>query len=134
MSPHTGVPTIIVAAAVIESSGMFLVTRRPRGVHLEGLWEFPGGKCEPGEALSACLKREILEELDAIISVGHELLTISHQYPDRTVELHFFRCELGREPRPLLGQEMQWVRREELTGLEFPPADRELIARLKTQP
>ena len=55
------------------------------------------------------------------------MFTTTHGYPDRRVELHFFRCELLGEPRPQLGQEMRWVRREELAALEFPPADAELI-------
>jgi mutator protein MutT len=120
-------PRIVVAAAVIEHDGTFLLTRRLRGVHLEGCWEFPGGKCEDGEPHAACLQREIVEELDARVRVGREVCTISHSYPDRVVELHFFACELLGEARPVLGQEMRWVRREELASLEFPPADEELI-------
>jgi 8-oxo-dGTP diphosphatase len=120
-------PRIVVAAAVIEHDGTFLLTRRLRGVHLEGCWEFPGGKCEDGEPHAACLQREIVEELDAPVRVGREVFTISHSYPDRVVELHFFACELLGEARPVLGQEMRWVRREELASLEFPPADEELI-------
>jgi 8-oxo-dGTP diphosphatase len=99
-------------------------------VHLEGCWEFPGGKCEEGEPHAACLEREIAEELDAPVRVGREVLAISHSYPDRTVELHFFACDLLGEARPVLGQEMRWVRRDELAALEFPPADRELIRML----
>ena len=121
------VTTIVVTAAVIERDGRFLVTRRQQGVHLEGLWEFPGGKCEAGEALDACLVRELREELDVGASVGRELFTITHDYPDRRVELHFLACALTGEPRPLLGQEMRWVAREDLAALEFPPADAELI-------
>jgi 8-oxo-dGTP diphosphatase len=124
-------PVIVVTAAVIEQRGRFLVTRRQRGVHLEGYWEFPGGKCEPGETLAACLAREILEELDTAVGVGVELFSVSHSYPERVVELHFFACELIGEPQPVLGQEMRWVRREDLAQLEFPPADAELIARLQ---
>jgi 8-oxo-dGTP diphosphatase len=120
-------PRIVVAAAVIEHDGTFLLTRRMRGVHLEGCWEFPGGKCDDGEPHAACLQREIVEELDAPVRVGREVLTISHSYPDRVVELHFFACDLLGEARPVLGQEMRWVRREELASLEFPPADEELI-------
>jgi 8-oxo-dGTP diphosphatase len=127
MTETPGAPLIVVTAAVIERDGMFLVTRRPRGVHLEGYWEFPGGKCEAGEAFSSCLSREIREELDTAIRVGLELFSIAHPYPDRVVELHFFACELAGEPRPMLGQEMRWVRREELALLEFPAADAELI-------
>lgn len=127
----SGAPVIVVTAAVIERDGAFLVTRRPRGVHLAGCWEFPGGKCEQGETFEACLEREILEELDTAIRVGPELLSIAHPYPERVVELHFFRCELAGEPRPVLGQEMRWVRREDLAQLEFPPADEELIELLR---
>ena len=124
--------TIVVTAAVIERDGRFLVTRRPKGTHLEGVWEFPGGKCDPGETLTACLAREILEELDVRSRIGAEVFTTKHDYPERSVELHFFRCELLGEPRPVLGQDMQWVRREDLAALEFPPADAELIRILQT--
>ena len=118
---------IVVTAAVVEHDGSYLVTRRQKGVHLEGFWEFPGGKCDRDETLKVCLARELHEELDVPSRVGEEIFTTTHQYPDRSVELHFFRCELLGEPRPQLGQEMRWVKREELAALEFPPADAELI-------
>jgi 8-oxo-dGTP diphosphatase len=129
--PDTG--PIVVAAAVIERDGRFLLTRRLRGVHLEGCWEFPGGKCEPGESHRSCLEREIMEELAAAIRVGREIFAITHRYPDRAVELHFFECALLAEPIPMLGQAMRWVAREELTSLDFPPADKELIEVLSLQ-
>ena len=122
--------TIVVTAAVIEIDGRFLVTRRQPGVHLEGFWEFPGGKCDKDEPLRVGLARELLEELDVASRIGGELFTTTHTYPDRSVELHFFRCELLGEPRPQLGQDIRWVPREELAGLEFPPADAELIKNL----
>jgi len=122
--------TLVVAAAVIEDGGRYFVTRRHAGVHLEGYWEFPGGKCEPGESIPACLAREIMEELGAEIAVGAEIFTVTHDYPERSVELHFLACRLLSDPSPLLGQEMQWVERETLPTLRFPPADDELIARL----
>jgi mutator protein MutT len=117
----------VVTAAVVRRGGTFLVTRRPRGVHLEGYWEFPGGKCEPGEPLEACLRREIAEELGVGVRVGRKILEVAHDYPDRTVELHFFDCELAGEPVPLIGQEVRWADRDDLGRLEFPPADAELI-------
>jgi mutator protein MutT len=119
--------TTVVAAAVVEIDGRLLITRRLKGAHLEGFWEFPGGKCDDGETLQECLARELSEELDVPSRVGAEILSTTHAYPERSVELHFFRCELFGEPRPVLGQEMRWVRRDELTALEFPPADAELI-------
>lgn len=121
---------IVVTAAVIERDGSFLVTRRPSGVHLAGYWEFPGGKCEGGESHVASLEREIAEELDTGVVVGREVFAVAHAYPDRVVELHFFDCRLTGEPRAVLGQEVRWVRREELTSLPFPPADEELIRSL----
>jgi mutator protein MutT len=120
-------PRIVVTAAVIERGGCFLVTRRLRGSHLEGCWEFPGGKCDAHEGLEACLVREIEEELGTGAHVGRQIFTIEHAYPERVVELHFFECALTGDPRPLLGQEMQWARREDLKTLEFPAADAELL-------
>jgi mutator protein MutT len=118
---------IIVVAAVIEDDGAFLVTRRQAGVHLEGLWEFPGGKIDPSETHAEALKREIKEELDTDVDVRELVFTTSHAYPEVTVTLYFYRCRLKGVPRPLLGQDMRWVARAELPSLGFPPADEELI-------
>ena len=120
-------PGIVVLAGVIERDGKLLVTRRLEGTHLSGYWEFPGGKCEPGEAHESCLEREILEELDVSAEVGGEILVTEHTYPSRTVRLHFRWCRIQGDPRAVLGQEMRWITREELRGLQFPEADRELI-------
>lgn len=118
---------VIVVAAVIEDNGRFLVTRRPAGVHLGGLWEFPGGKTTAAESHSAGLRREIREELAVDVHV-HELIhETTHQYPDRVVSLYFYRCTIADAPSAALGQEMRWVDARELQTLEFPPADVELI-------
>ena len=130
MATDSRPPRIEVTAAVIERDGAFLLTRRLDGTHLEGCWEFPGGKRHAGETLPECLAREIREELDAAIVVSDLILTTAHNYPERTVELHFFRCTLVTEPRPVMGQEMRWVPRGELPGLPLPPADDELVRRL----
>jgi len=124
--------SLVVTAAVVERDGRFLVTRRLKGVHLEGCWEFPGGKCEPGESLPACLRRELREELAVDAEIGDEILSTSHAYPERRVELHFFTATLRGEPSPQQGQEMQWIARERLRELELPPADDELVALLMT--
>ena len=121
---------IIVVAAVIEEGGAYLVTRRPEGTHLAGLWEFPGGKIDPPETHIQALRREIREELDADVSVDGLVLHTTHAYADRTVALYFYRCTLAGQPRPALGQQMRWVPRIELASLDFPPADAELIRRL----
>ncbi len=124
-------PTVEVAAAVIEAGGRYLITRRVKG-HLEGLWEFPGGKVRPGETLPQCLQREVKEELGVEISVGEKIETVTWQYPERTVVLHFFRCDLaGREITPQEGQAFAWAAPEELDRYQFPPADASLIRRLR---
>jgi mutator protein MutT len=121
---------VIVVAAVIEENGRFLVTRRLHGTHLAGYWEFPGGKVHHGESHEAALAREISEELSSGVSQLRQVFRASHAYPERTVELHFYRCELTGTPRPMLGQELRWIARGEFASMEFPPADAELIAAL----
>ena len=119
--------TLIVVAAIVEDHGRYFVTRRQKGAHLEGLWEFPGGKIEGGESLEDGLRRELKEELGTVVEVGEEIFTVTHDYADRSVELHFLSCTFLNAPVALLGQEMRWVARDELTSLKFLPADDELI-------
>jgi mutator protein MutT len=116
-----------VLAAVIEREGRFLITRRLQDTHLSGYWEFPGGKCDPHETHEACLARELREELGVDAAIGAEIAVTEHAYPERTVRLHFRRCEIAGEPQPLLGQEMRWVSKAEMRELQFPDADRKLI-------
>ena len=118
---------IVVTAAVIERDGRFLMTRRLEGTHLAGAWEFPGGKCDPDESLTACLQRELVEELGTRSTIGREVFTVEHAYPQRTVRLHFFETTISDEPRALLGQEMRWVTQAELQTLDLPEADRGLV-------
>jgi mutator protein MutT len=121
---------LVVVAAVIEQDGRFLLSRRLAGTHLAGLWEFPGGKCEADETHEACLARELLEELGVPATIGRELVVTEHAYPDRTVRLHFRRCAIHATPRPLIGQELRWVTREELGAIDLPAADRDLVEHL----
>jgi 8-oxo-dGTP diphosphatase len=122
--------TVVVAAAIVERDGRFLMARRLKGTHLEGLWEFPGGKVDAGESLEACLARELAEELGVEGTVGRLRFSTAHEYPARRVELHFFDCAIAGEPRPLLGQELRWVSRGELAALPLPEADAGLVALL----
>lgn len=128
MSPDPN--AIVVLAGVVEKDGLFFVSRRLKGTHLADHWEFPGGKCEDGETHEACLAREFREELDVDIDVGAEILITEHTYPERTVRLHFRRCALRGEPRPMLGQAVRWITRDEMKALPFPAADRDLIRML----
>jgi mutator protein MutT len=118
---------LAVVAAVIEHADHFLLTRRQDGVHLAGHWEFPGGKVGAGETHAAALRREIIEELDTDVVVHELVLETGHEYPERTVTLFFYRCDLLGTPRPMLGQQMEWIPRAQLSSMLFPPADGELI-------
>ena len=124
-------PSIRVAAALIEDRGKYLISRRKEGTHLGGLWEFPGGKCEEGETLEACVRREILEELGIEVTRPRFFLTHGHEYPEKFVELHFYTCSIHQgEPRPLGCAEFNWVKPEDLHNYEFPPADFPVLSQL----
>lgn len=124
---------IVVVAAVIEQNGRFLISRRLKDTHLAGYWEFPGGKVHDGESHEEALQREIAEELRTGISGLRRIFHTSHAYPERTVELHFYRGVLTGQPDAALGQELRWISREDFGSLEFPAADAELIASLQRE-
>ncbi|MFQ5991865.1 MAG: 8-oxo-dGTP diphosphatase MutT [Nitrospiraceae bacterium] len=112
-----------------------MITRRKADVHLGGFWEFPGGKCELGESLEDCLRRELREELGIEVSTPRQFHTIRHQYPEKVVALYFFRCELaGGETRALDCEEYRWVLPQHLGEYAFPPADRPLVEMLQQVP
>ena len=96
-------------------------------MHLAGHWEFPGGKVDSDETHDVALRREIIEELDTDVVVHDLVLETTHDYPDRSVTLFFYRCDLVGVPKPMFGQQMEWIPRGELSSLLFPPADDELI-------
>ncbi len=73
------------------------------------------------------LRRELFEELDIVAQVGDVLHQVTHAYPEKVVELHFYRCGFDGVPKPMMGQEMRWVPRAELAALPFPEADRDLV-------
>lgn len=119
---------IAVTAAIIRHEGKILITERPEGTHLEGMWEFPGGKKEEGESLGECITREIREELGVQVNPEVLLLTVTHEYDLKIVDLHVFECALVKgTPMPLEGQKMRWVRPDEMSCLTFPPPDQKII-------
>ena len=123
---------LAVTAALVFRDGRLLITQRRPGDHLGGLWEFPGGKLEPGETPEDGLRRELREELGIDVAVGERFADIEHEYPGRRVRLEFFRCTITRgEPAPLGCAALAWVTRAELDRYEFPAADATLLARLR---
>jgi mutator protein MutT len=128
----SGAPIDVVAALVRDEAGRYLITRRRQGTHLEGLWEFPGGKREADESLEQSLRRELSEELGAVFTVGERVETIRWAYPEKTVVLHFFQCRLAAGTiAPQEGQLMAWVAPADFHRYAFPPADAALLARLQ---
>ena len=126
---------IEVAAGLIFCEGKLLIAQRPSGGHLAGLWEFPGGKCEAGETLPECLQRELFEELGIAVNVRERVMTITHAYPEKTVKLNFFSCQLVTgEPQGMEGQAFAWVDHEDLGRYSFPEADAQLLEKLYRNP
>lgn len=118
----------VVVAAIIERGGRILVSQRGPGVGHSGRWEFPGGKREPGESDLQALARELREELDVEVNIG-EMVWTTRAGP---LALRFFRCGwlAAQRPRALGSVQFRWVRREDLGGLDFPPADAGLVDEL----
>ncbi len=118
-------------AAYLERDGRCLIQRRPKGATRGELWEFPGGKVEAGEGDAPALVRECREELGVEVRVGARLWETEHDYPDLTVHLAIYRCELaGGTPRPLDGQQLDWAEPARLSELPFVEADRPFLERL----
>lgn len=131
VSTHERPRRIDVVAAVVPKNGRILIGRRPAASHLGGLWEFPGGKREPGETLEEALGRELMEELGVTIKVGEHLWRAQCSHPEQILALHFYRCEiLSGTPRPLGCSDIAWVPPCELTGHQLAEPDRKFAARL----
>lgn len=122
-----------VAVAVIrDGAGRVLCTQRLPHQHLAGLWEFPGGKLEPGETLAEGLRREIREELGLEVGAIVPLLQVEHRYPEKTVLLDIWRVlDWSGEPHGREGQPMRWQHPDDMQAGEFPPADVPIIAALR---
>jgi mutator protein MutT len=125
------VKPIDVAAGLVFHQQKLLITQRLEGSHLAGLWEFPGGKREPGETFEGCLVRELREELGIEVAFGQAFEEITHDYPGKTVHLKFFLCRLAKgEPRTIGCAAYEWATRESLLKRDFTPADERLLDRL----
>lgn len=125
-------PTIrVVAAALFDSRGRVLIAQRPPGTHMAGLWEFPGGKIDRGETELEALRRELLEELGIALGEAERMLELSHDYPERRVELCMWRVtSYAGEPRTLDGQALKWVDVADLESEDLLEADRPIVEML----
>lgn len=122
---------LLVAAAVVLRDGEVLLTRRMKGVHLADLWEFPGGKLEPGESPEAAVVRECREELGVELRVRDIMDVTYHRYPARDVLLLFYECELVSGEIQHLGvADHAWVRPHAIPDYPLPPADENVVRKL----
>ena len=123
--------TIEVVAAIIHRDGAYFATQRGYG-EFEGMWEFPGGKIEPGESQETALKREIQEELGVDITIGELLCTTEYDYPTFHLTMHCYLCSVASGEIELREHKSaQWLTAETLDTVEWLPADREIIAKLR---
>ena len=124
-----GTKIIEVSAGLIFRAGKLLITQRHAGAHLGGLWEFPGGKREPGETFEACLVRELREELRILVRLEQKLPISTHHYPSVTVTLHPFVCTMATgHPNPQEHDTITWYDPEELRTLDWAAADVPVLA------
>lgn len=130
---QTPLPHKSVGVAVIWNDlGQILIDRRKPEGAFGGLWEFPGGKLEPGESIEACIQREIKEELGIEIAVGERIIAIDYDYSYFTVSLNVHHCRhLAGEPQPLECDELRWVTLDEIDQFPFPKANEKIIAALR---
>lgn len=119
---------VLVCAAVIVRDRRVLLARRRAGSHLAGLWEFPGGKLDPGEPPGAALVRELKEELGVTVETGRPFRFTYWEYPEKRVLILFYQCRIVTGVlQPLECDEFGWFGPEELAGLAMPPADGEVV-------
>lgn len=120
-----------VVAALIWQGEQFLICQRPAHKARALLWEFPGGKVEPGETPAQALERECREELDVLLEVGGLYMQVTHNYPDLTVALSLYHARiLEGQPRLLEHADLRWITAQQLDNFSFCPADQDIIKRL----
>ena len=120
-----------VVAALIWQGDKFMICQRPAHKARGLLWEFVGGKVEPGETKEQALIRECREELGIALSVGEPFMNVIHEYPDLTVHLSVFNATIAEgEPQKLEHIDIQWITPSEIPNFEFCPADEEILVRI----
>lgn len=121
-----------VVAALIWDNNRFMICQRPAHKARGSLWEFVGGKVEPGESKEEALVRECREELGVTVDVGDIFMEVTHNYPDITVHLTLFSASIREGvPQKLEHQDIRWITAEEIGQYTFCPADTEILEKLK---
>ena len=120
---------IEVVGAIIKDGDRYLVGQRPANKAQGGMWEFMGGKIEPGETPEQALARECREELALEIENEHIIDSVVHEYPEKTIHLTLISCspKSGSNPKALEHQQIRWVTRDEMDAIDFAPADNECL-------
>ncbi|MBR9826481.1 MAG: 8-oxo-dGTP diphosphatase MutT [Alphaproteobacteria bacterium] len=135
MTSKASKPVLYVAAcALLDADKRILIAKRPEGKPMAGLWEFPGGKIEPGETPEQTVVRELREELmvEPCKTCLHPFAFVSHPYDDFHIVMTLFLCRTWDGfPQPVEGQEIKWVRKERLRDYQMPAADLPLAAELR---
>jgi 8-oxo-dGTP diphosphatase len=122
---------ITVVGAMIEREGKYLITQRKPTATLPLLWEFPGGRVEPGETDAQALARELKEEMDILVEVAEQVMHVQHSYPDYDIDFRVYRCRLVQgEIKHLRVHDHRWVAPADLDEYEFPPADQKTFEQL----
>jgi 8-oxo-dGTP diphosphatase len=128
----TDAPVEVAAAVISDARGRVLLARRTEGRDLAGLWEFPGGKCEPGESVEAALVRELEEELGITVEVGPAVIAVPQAYPHKRLRLDVRHVgSWVGTPKGHEGQALAWVPQDKLHRYAMPPADRPVVAALR---
>ena len=123
-----------IVAALIWKENKFMICQRPAYKARGLLWEFVGGKVEPGETKEQALIRECQEEIAVTLSVGDVFMDVVHEYPDLTVHLTLFNAAIAEgEPQRLEHNDIQWITPNEISNFEFCPADDEILHRIKEE-
>ena len=121
-----------VVAALIWDGPWFMICQRPAHKARGLLWEFVGGKTEPGETMEEALIRECREELDITVSVGDIFTQVVHEYPDIHIRLTLFHCTIAEgEPKLLEHRDLKWILPEEIPNFDFCPADKDILALIR---
>lgn len=121
-----------VVAALIWEKDKFLICQRPKGKARELLWEFPGGKVEPGETMQQALARECAEELAISVEVGAPFMQVAHTYPDLQIRLTLFHCVIPTgAPQALEHADLRWIHPSQVDGFSFCPADEDILEQIK---